>query len=163
MASAYACHWICRLLLLLFFFFESLSWFIWMTDMNIYLNDWAEKKQENSGGCFTPGLQKILINFILTIFSLQSLTQQNQDYFEQFSYFIQVTKMSSNKSQLFKKTTCVILVCHWPVCKPNNMYTCFFVHCRHTTLPLQYIVWVVFFWKKPNRLMMKATGSEIPF
>ena len=41
-------------------------------------------------------------------------------------YFIQVTKMKRNKSQLFKETTWVITtVCHWSNCKCNNMQTCF--------------------------------------
>ena len=122
----------------LVFFFESISW------------GKRDKKQENSIECFSYSLWKTVIHFIVVKSSPQSLTQQNQKFLEPFcsnEAFIQVTKMTRNKSQLFKETTWrVTLMCHRSACKSSKMQTWFFMHCQHKPLVLQYTAWVVFFW-----------------
>ena len=97
----------------LVFFFESISW------------GKRDKKQENSIECFSYSLWKTIIPCIVIKSSPQSLTQQNQKFLEPFcsnEAFIQVTKMTRNKSQLFKETTGrITLMCHRSACKSSKM------------------------------------------
>ena len=76
------------------------------------------------------------------ILSTISYTQKMKNEKNLLNYFVQVTKITRNKSQLFKEATWVItLVCHWL----PKFQASLFVLPRRLPLPFQYKGWVVFF------------------
>ena len=91
-----------------------------------------EKKCEISSECFTHGSGKTIrvFNQVLSKMSWATKLKFSSTILLWCSYFIRVTKMKRNTSQLFKETTWVVTtVCHRSTCKYNNMQTllpCFF-------------------------------------
>ena len=100
----------------LVFFFYSMNW-------------WKRgKKRENSNEFFTHGLGETIRVFNEVLSKMSCAIKLKFSF--AIIWLAWLTKMTRNKSHLFKETTWVItIVCHWSACKCNNMQTwipCFF-------------------------------------